>query len=151
VSGLSHINQAGEAHMVDVSQKPPMLRQASAEGFILMAAATVEAIQSATLKKGDALATARIAGIQAAKQTASLIPLCHPLALSKIAVEFEWTDRGLKILGSVACTGSTGVEMEALTAVSVAALTLYDMGKAIDKSMVIEGIRLTDKTKTALP
>jgi cyclic pyranopterin phosphate synthase len=147
VKQLSHINEAGEASMVDVSAKPPLLREALAEAFIRLAPPTLEAIQRATLKKGDALATARIAGIGAAKQTSNLIPLCHPLALSRVSVDFEFTPHGLQIKTLARCTGQTGVEMEALTAASVAALTIYDMCKAVDSSMVIESVRLLEKTK----
>jgi cyclic pyranopterin monophosphate synthase len=147
---LSHLTSRGEARMVDVSAKPPMVRRAVAAGRITMAPSTLALIQSGGLPKGDVIATARIAGIQAAKETARLIPLCHPLPLSAVELDFQFDESALAITAAVKTTASTGVEMEALTAVTVAALTLYDMCKAVDKSMTLEGIRLTEKTRTPL-
>lgn len=145
---LSHINERGEAHMVDVSGKNETTRTAIAEGFIRMKPETLQVLKDGMAKKGDVLATARIAGIMAAKKTPELIPLCHPLMLSKITVEFEYQDEpcGVRVEGMVKLDGKTGVEMEALTAVSVACLTIYDMLKAVDKAMVFESIRLVEKT-----
>ena len=147
---LSHLNVRGEARMVDVSAKPTMVRRALAEGSIRMAPATLSLFQSGGLPKGDVIATARIAGIQAAKETARLIPLCHPLPLAAVEVNFDFEPGVLRITAAVKTSAATGVEMEALTAVSVAALTLYDMCKAVDKNMVIADIRLLEKTKTPL-
>lgn len=147
-NSLSHLNERGEAHMVDVSDKKTTRRQAIAVGQIRMSESTLTAIDMGNAPKGDVLGTAKIAGIMAAKQTANLIPLCHPLAIKKVELEIT-PDRalpGYKIQATVAIEGKTGVEMEALTAVSVAALTLYDMAKALEKSMQIEGIRLLSKT-----
>ena len=145
--GLSHLNERGEAHMVDVSAKSGTVRTARAEATLRMQPATLSAIIGGQLPKGDVLATARIAGIMAAKQTASLIPLCHPLLLEKVTVEIRPADDDRLIVESlVRVSGKTGVEMEALTAAAVAALTLYDMAKAIDRSMVIEKIQLLEKT-----
>lgn len=144
---FSHINQRGEANMVDVSGKVQTVREARAEGYVRMSAATLEKILAGDHHKGDVFSVARIAGIQAAKQTSSLIPLCHPLMLSKVAVDFS-AEPGLsrvRIESLCKLTGQTGVEMEALTAVSVAALTLFDMCKAVDPAMVIEGIRVLEK------
>ncbi|MAS14388.1 MAG: cyclic pyranopterin monophosphate synthase MoaC [Nitratireductor sp.] len=145
---LTHIGASGEAHMVDVSGKQETHREAVAEGSVLMQAQTLEAILSGNAKKGDVLATARIAGIMGAKKTSDLIPLCHPLALSKVVVEIEPDTAlpGLKVRARVRVTGQTGVEMEALTAVSVACLTIYDMAKALEKGMTISNIRLLEKT-----
>ncbi|MDH5434232.1 MAG: cyclic pyranopterin monophosphate synthase MoaC [Gammaproteobacteria bacterium] len=144
---LTHLNQKGEASMVDVSDKAVSKRIATAEGYLNVAKETLDLIVSDGLPKGDVIATARIAGIQAAKQTSQLIPLCHPLALSKVEVNFEIQkqQQRIKIISLCKLSGQTGVEMEALTAVSVAALTLYDMCKAVDKHMVIDGIRVTSK------
>ena len=147
MSSLSHLDATGAARMVDVSAKPTVAREAVAEGRILLQAATLELIRTGEVPKGEVLATARIAGIQAAKRTADWIPLCHPLPLTGITVAFAETQGGLTITATVRTTARTGVEMEALTAVSAAALTLYDMCKAVDKTMVIEGIRLVSKTK----
>src|SRR3954469_9673558 len=144
---LSHLDDKGEARMVDVSDKAATQRTARAEGFVAMAPATLALVEKAEAKKGDVLAAARIAGIMAAKKTHELIPLCHPLAISKIAVEIE-PDRklpGFTVRATAKVTGQTGVEMEALTAVSVACLTIYDMVKAVERSMRIEGIRLIEK------
>ena len=145
---LTHIDEAGQARMVDVSEKPITARQAVAEGYVRMAPATLTAIQNGDVAKGAVLSTARIAGIMAAKQTSNLIPLCHPLPIKKVAVDIELDeDRpGYRIEATVKVTGQTGVEMEALTAVSVTALTIYDMAKALEKSMQIEDIRLLHKT-----
>ena len=145
---LTHLTPSGEARMVDVSAKPPLARCAVAEGHIALHAETMELIRSGETPKGDVLAVARIAGIQAAKETARLIPLCHQLPLSSVSVGFTFDDTGISIVAAVKTTAPTGVEMEALTAVSVAALTLYDMCKAVDKSMIISAIRLKEKTKT---
>lgn len=142
---LTHLDEAGNAAMVDVSGKPTTIREAVAEGRITMSAEALAAIRAGAVKKGDVLATARIAGIMAAKKTSELIPLCHPLALSKVAVDFEFEDQGLRVTALARLSGQTGVEMEALTAVSVALLTIYDMAKALDKAMVIGGIRLLEK------
>ncbi len=147
-SPLSHLNARGEAHMVDVSEKAVTSRTAVAEGFVTMALVTLDMILDGTAPKGDVLATARIAGIMGAKMTADLIPLCHPLALSKVTVEFT-PDRVascLRVEATAKVDGKTGVEMEALTAVTVACLTLYDMCKAVDRCMSFSGIRLIEKT-----
>jgi cyclic pyranopterin monophosphate synthase len=143
---LTHLDDSGSAHMVDVSAKTETIREAIAEGRITMSAVALDAIKAGSAKKGDVLATARIAGIMAAKKTAELIPLCHPLLLSKISVDFAFEDDGIRATAFVRLTGQTGVEMEAMTAVSVALLTLYDMAKALDKAMVIGDIRLLTKT-----
>ncbi len=143
---LTHLDASGQAAMVDVSAKPASAREAVAQGRITMSAEALAAIREGTVKKGDVLATARIAGIMAAKRTSELIPLCHPLMLSKVAVEFDLDDSGITATATARLTGQTGVEMEALTAVSVALLTLYDMAKALDKSMIIGDIRLVSKT-----
>ncbi|SDE41284.1 cyclic pyranopterin monophosphate synthase MoaC [Rhodobacter capsulatus] len=144
---LTHFDEAGKAHMVDVSDKVPTTRVAVAEGVIVMAPETLALVLAGSAEKGDVLGIARVAGIMAAKKTADLIPLCHPLALSKVAVELTPDPAlpGVRIQATVKTTGPTGVEMEALTAVSGAALTLYDMLKAAEKSMHIEGIRLLSK------
>lgn len=144
---LSHINAAGEATMVDVSHKTATARLALAEGFVSMRANTLSMIVSGQHAKGDVFAVARIAGIQAAKQCANLIPLCHPLMLAKVDIRFEpqAQQQRVRILAQCKVTGQTGVEMEALTAVSVAALTLFDMCKAVDPAMTIEGIRVLEK------
>ena len=145
---LSHINDRGEAHMVDVGAKAATERRALAEGQISMRPETFRLITDGTAKKGDVIATARIAGIMAVKRTHELIPLCHPLSITKVTVEFEALDAesGLRVLTEVRVNGQTGVEMEALTGTSVACLTLYDMLKAADKSMQISGIRLLEKS-----
>ncbi len=144
---LTHIDVKGEARMVDVSAKPATERVAVAEGQVVMTRATLALIESGNAKKGDVLGTARIAGIMAAKRTSELIPLCHPLALSKVTLDIE-TDKkipGCRVRASVKVSGPTGVEMEALTAVSVACLTIYDMIKAVERGVRIEGIRLVEK------
>jgi cyclic pyranopterin phosphate synthase len=148
MSELSHINAKGEAVMVDVAEKAATARVAIAEGYIVMAAGTLRLIEEGEAPKGDVLAVARIAGIMAAKRTHDLIPLCHPLPLTKVGVSFELLpDRpGVRVEALAKAVGQTGVEMEALTAVAVSCLTLYDMLKARDKGMRIEGIRLLSKT-----
>ena len=145
---LTHLNERGEAHMVDVSEKDVTARTATAEGFVCMEPDTLKLIAAGDAKKGDVLATARIAGIMAAKRTHELIPLCHPLALSKVTVDFEPGDDpcGILVRATVKVSGQTGVEMEALTAVSVACLTIYDMVKAVDRGMSFSGIRLIEKS-----
>jgi cyclic pyranopterin phosphate synthase len=146
VSKLTHIDESGRARMVDVSDKAITAREAVAEGFVRMSPETLKLALSGEGKKGDVRAVAEIAGVMAAKKTSDLIPMCHPLALSKVEVRVEPADGGLAVTARVKTTGPTGVEMEALTAVSVACLTLYDMLKAAEKGMVIEGIRLVSKT-----
>lgn len=147
---FSHTNEQGKATMVDVSNKPNQLRIAKAEGFISLQPSTIQLINDNLIKKGDVLSIAQIAGIQAAKQTPALIPLCHPLMISHVDVRADLNPEGVKVKSEVRCIGSTGVEMEALTAVSVALLTIYDMCKAVDKKMVISEITLLEKTKTDL-
>ncbi|ART79519.1 cyclic pyranopterin monophosphate synthase MoaC [Oceanisphaera avium] len=144
---LTHINHAGEANMVDVSDKAVTTREARAEAWVSMASTTLDLIVNGQHHKGDVFATARIAGIMAAKKTADLIPLCHPLALSKVEVQLtpDIARNSVHIQSYCKLAGQTGVEMEALTAASVAALTIYDMCKAVQKDMVIEGIRLLEK------
>ena len=144
---LSHLGERGEARMVDVSAKPSTEREAVAEGHVVMATKTLDLVLAGNNKKGDVLSAARIAGIMAAKRTHQLIPLCHPLPVTKIAVEIQPDHKlpGLVVRATVKVTGQTGVEMEALTAVSVACLTIYDMVKAIERGMRIEGIRLIEK------
>ena len=146
MSGLTHIDETGRAHMVDVSDKAVTAREAVAEGFVRMAPETLALALSGDAKKGDVRATAEIADIMAAKRTSDLIPLCHPLALSKVEVRVAPGEGGLSVTARVRTTGQTGVEMEALTAVSVACLTVYDMLKAAEKGMVIEAVRLTAKS-----
>ncbi|MEE9546665.1 MAG: cyclic pyranopterin monophosphate synthase MoaC [Hyphomicrobium sp.] len=147
-SRLSHVNEAGEAHMVDVSDKPVTARTAIAEGFVAMKPETLALLKRGDAPKGDVLATAHIAGIMAAKRTHELIPLCHPLALAKVTVDLEANSGppGVRVVAEVKTTGRTGVEMEALTAVSVTCLTLYDMLKAVDRAMTFERIRLIEKS-----
>jgi cyclic pyranopterin phosphate synthase len=145
---LTHVAGDGSIAMVDVAAKPPMDRRARARAIVRMNEEAGTALREATLKKGDALVTAQIAGIQAAKQTATLIPLTHPLPLESIDVAFTWEDDlTLRIESTVRTIARTGVEMEALTAVAVAALTIYDMCKALDREIVIESVRLIEKTK----
>lgn len=146
MSKLTHIDETGRAHMVDVSEKAATAREATAEGFVRMDAATLALALSGDAKKGDVRATAEIAGIMAAKKTSDLIPLCHPLALSKVEVRVAPGEGGLSVTARVKTSGQTGVEMEALTAVSVACLTIYDMLKAADKGMTIETVRLLTKS-----
>ncbi|HWE17325.1 MAG TPA: cyclic pyranopterin monophosphate synthase MoaC [Hyphomicrobiaceae bacterium] len=145
---LSHLDEKGAARMVDVTDKAATQRTARAEGFIAMMPATLALVEKGEAQKGDVLATARIAGIMAAKRAHELIPLCHPLSLTKVALEFEPCSdpAGIRVAAEVKVAGPTGVEMEALTAVSVACLTIYDMLKAADKAMRIEGLRLLEKT-----
>lgn len=144
---LTHTDDQGKASMVDVSSKPPLFREAAAEGFIKLNPETVHLIDENQIKKGDVLAIAEIAGIQGAKQTSNLIPLCHPLQLSGIKVKASLQQQGVLVYAEVKCVGNTGVEMEALTAVNIALLTIYDMCKAVDKQMEISNIRLKSKTK----
>lgn len=144
---LSHIDDKGKANMVDVSPKPTQVRTAKARGFIRLQPDTLSLISENQMKKGDVLTVAEIAGIQAAKKTADLIPLCHPLQITKADVKAVMTDEGVEVISTVKCIGQTGIEMEALTAVSVALLTVYDMCKAVDKEMVIENITLLEKIK----
>jgi cyclic pyranopterin phosphate synthase len=146
VSKLTHIDETGRARMVDVSDKAVSAREAVAQGLVRMSAETLGLALSGDGRKGDVRAVAEIAGVMAAKKTSDLIPMCHPLALSKVEVRVEPADGGLAVTARVTTTGPTGVEMEALTAVSVACLTLYDMLKAAEKGMVIEAVRLVSKT-----
>ena len=145
---LTHLDAAGTANMVDVGDKAVTSREAVCEGRVVMAAQTLRLIREGLAKKGDVIATARIAGIMAAKKTHDLIPLCHPLLLTKVSVDITPDDDlpGLHVRALARVSGQTGVEMEALTAVSVACLTIYDMAKAVDRGMVIEGIRLLEKS-----
>ena len=145
---LSHLDAQGNAHMVDVSGKHVTSRSATARGRVYMLPATLTIILEGSAKKGDVLATARIAGIMAAKKTSDLIPLCHPLMISKVSVDFEWSVdvAAIDVVATVKVEGITGVEMEALTACSVACLTLYDMLKAVDRGMRITDLRLVEKT-----
>lgn len=145
---LSHTDSAGRARMVDVGSKPDQLRIAKAEGRICLDPETIRLIGENLVKKGDVLAVAEIAGIQAAKSTSALIPLCHNISLASVRVFARVAGNGVTVSSEVHCIGQTGVEMEALTAVSVALLTIYDMCKAVDKGMIIEGIHLIEKTKT---
>ncbi len=142
---LTHLDAAGAAHMVDVSAKHITAREAVAEGRITMSPDAATAIRTGAAAKGDVLAVARVAGIMAAKRTAELIPLCHPLPLTRVAIDLQTDDAGVTVTATARTDGKTGVEMEALTAVSVALLTIYDMAKAIDKAMVIGGVRLLTK------
>lgn len=143
---LTHLDEHGNARMVDVGGKAETRRTAVATGRIAMSADALGAIQEGNVPKGDVLAAARIAGIMAAKKTGDLIPLCHPLALDSVTVDFETEDGGVRVTATASLRGKTGVEMEALTATSVALLTIYDMAKAIDRGMIIEEIRLLSKT-----
>jgi cyclic pyranopterin monophosphate synthase len=145
---LSHVDEAGDVRMVDVGGKPLSRRRAVATASVHMAPETARRLRE--LPKGDALVTAQLAGVMAAKRTAELIPLCHPLPLSHVDVSLEVGDAGVEITASAETTAQTGVEMEALTAAAVAALTVYDMAKAIDKEMVVDGVRLIEKTKEPL-
>lgn len=146
--GLTHLDAQGQAHMVDVADKAVTSRRAVAEGCVVMEAATLALIRAGDARKGDVLGTARLAGIMASKRTHELIPLCHPLALSKVAVELVLDDAlpGVRVSAEVRVSGQTGVEMEALTAVSVACLTIYDMVKAVDRGMRIEAVQLVHKS-----
>lgn len=145
MADLTHLDSEGHARMVDVGGKTTTARVAVAEGRITMNAEALAAIRDGTAPKGDVLAAARIAGIMAAKRTAELIPLCHPLALDSVTVDFAMEAEGVRVTATASLTGKTGVEMEALTAASVALLTVYDMAKAVDKAMVIENVRLIEK------
>jgi cyclic pyranopterin phosphate synthase len=151
MTSFSHLDKEGAARMVDVGGKAVIRRTATASGHVLMAPETVELLKEKALPKGDALNTAKIAGVMAAKRTPDLIPLCHGLNLTSIDLEFNVGEDGVEILAVARASDRTGVEMEALAAVSVAALTLYDMCKAVDKGMAIEGIRLLEKTKEMPP
>ncbi len=144
---LSHTNQSGKANMVDVGDKPEQVRTAKARGEIILKPETIKLISENLIKKGDVLTIAEIAGIQAGKKTSELIPLCHPLMITKLDVKAHLTDSGVTIESFAKCTGQTGIEMEALTAVNVALLTIYDMCKAVDKEMVMSNIKLIEKTK----
>jgi cyclic pyranopterin monophosphate synthase len=146
LSRLTHIDEDGAARMVDVSAKAESLREATAKGLVAMRPETLVLIRDGAAKKGDVLAAARIAGIMAAKRTSELIPLCHVLLLEAVTVAFELRDAAVEITATVRTTGRTGVEMEALTAVSVAGLTIYDMLKAVDRGMRIEGVRVVQKS-----
>ncbi len=143
---LTHLDDAGAAHMVDISAKPATRREAVAEGFIHIASDALQAIADQAVKKGDVLATARIAGIMAAKRTADLIPLCHPLPIDAVSVDLAIEAGGIRATATVATTHGTGVEMEALTAVTTALLTVYDMAKALDRAMRIDTVRLLRKS-----
>lgn len=146
MADLTHLDASGAAHMVDVSAKADTVREAVAEGMISMTPEVIAAMRAGDIKKGDVLGTARIAGIMAAKQTSGLIPLCHPLPISSVSVEFDYTEAGVRVETRVRTAGKTGVEMEALTAASIALLTIYDMAKAMDKGMVIGPVRLLAKS-----
>jgi cyclic pyranopterin phosphate synthase len=144
---FSHVDEQGRARMVDVSAKPPLKRLARASGSISLGEETIALIAANNIKKGDVLAVAQLAGIQAAKRTSDLIPLCHQLPLSQVDVQTKLTQTGVRVVSTVRCVDRTGVEMEALTAVSVALLTIYDMCKAVDKKMRISDIQLEEKRK----
>jgi len=143
---LTHLDERGQARMVDVGGKAETARSATATGRIRMSPAALEAVRDGSGPKGDVLAVARVAGIMAAKKTGELIPLCHPLALDAVTIEFAFEDDAVRVIARASLTGRTGVEMEALTAAGLALLTVYDMAKALDKGMVIEGVRLLEKT-----
>ena len=143
---LTHLNEQGRGRMVDVSDKADTVRTAMACGFVSMAPATAQLIRDGGIAKGDVLAVAQVAGIMAAKNTSNMIPMCHPLPLTAVDIHFEVKENGVAIRAIAKCTGKTGVEMEALTAISVAALTIYDMCKAVQKDMVIEQVCLLEKT-----
>ena len=145
MNGLTHLDSDGTARMVDVGNKAETQRVAIASGAIRISAATLDSIRNGNAPKGDVLGTARIAGIMAAKKTGELIPLCHPLAIDAVNVDFAFTATGISCTATASLSGKTGIEMEALTAVSVALLTVYDMAKALDKGMVIENVRLIEK------
>lgn len=144
---LSHTDDKGKANMVDVGHKPIQKRTAKAQGFITLSDEALRLIRENENKKGDVLTIAEIAGIQAGKRTSELIPLCHPLQITKVDVKCTIKDSGVEVISETRCTGQTGIEMEALTAVSIALLTVYDMCKAVDKNMIISDINLIDKTK----
>ncbi len=147
MSQLSHINNEGKANMVDVGHKPQQVRTAKASGFIALQPETIRLIKESLIKKGDVITIAEIAGIQAAKETSRLIPLCHPLQLTKVEVKAEVKENGVEVKSLTKCIGQTGVEMEALTGVNLALLTIYDMCKAVDKQMVMSDIKLDFKEK----
>lgn len=147
MSKLSHTDEKGKANMVDVGHKPDQIRLARAQGFISLNEETVKLIRENQMKKGDVLTIAEIAGIQGGKKTSELIPLCHPLSITKMEVETELQEKGVLVTSMARCIGKTGIEMEALTAVNVALLTIYDMCKAVDKSMKMGEISLIEKTK----
>lgn len=146
MSKLTHLDESGAAHMVDVGAKPATARRAVASGRITMSAECLAAIRAGNAPKGDVLGTARIAGIMAAKRTGELIPLCHPLGLEAVTIDFAYEEGAIRATATASLTGKTGIEMEAMTATSVTLLTIYDMAKAIDKGMVIEGVRLIAKS-----
>ena len=150
VKKLSHIDQSGRAQMVDVSAKPKIKRTAKAKAKIILSTETLELIKNGLLKKGDCFAAARIAGIAAAKKTAELIPLCHNIQIDHVGVDLKAVADGVEIIATAACTDKTGIEMEALTAATVGALTIYDMCKAVDKNMRIESVSILEKTKNEL-
>jgi cyclic pyranopterin monophosphate synthase len=150
MSDFSHLDSEGTARMVDVGEKKVIRRTATAVGRVLMSRGTVDLLRDRALPKGDVLTTARIAGVMAAKRTPEIIPLCHGLNLTSVDVDFEVTQEGVEISATARAADRTGVEMEALTAVSAAALTIYDMCKAVDKEMVVDGVRLVEKTKEPL-
>jgi len=147
ITALSHVDPAGKANMVDVGHKPIQIRTAMATGHISLSKETIELIKENKMKKGDVLTVAEIAGIQGGKRTSELIPLCHPLQITKIEVTAKPDKKGVVVESLAKCTGQTGIEMEALTAVGIALLTIYDMCKAVDTSMVIDEIRLVEKRK----
>ncbi len=150
MSKMSHVTGEGKAKMVDVGDKPDQARTARATGFIRMKRETANLVKENKLKKGDVLTVAEIAGIQGGKQTSSLIPLCHPLPITRVHLKTSVEEEGVRVFSEVSCTAKTGVEMEALTSASVALLTIYDMCKSADKNMEIEQVKLTEKTKTDL-
>jgi len=145
MSDLTHVDESGAARMVDIGSKQPSERLAIAAGHIAMSTQALAAIKAGDAPKGDVLGTARIAGIMAAKKTGELIPMCHPLALDAVNVDFAFTNTGVEVTATASLTGKTGVEMEAMVAASTALLTIYDMAKALDKAMVIGGVRLLEK------
>ncbi len=147
---LTHLNKKGEAEMVDISSKKEVHREAEASGKIFLNNTTLKLIKEDQIKKGDVLSVARVAGISGAKSTSMLIPLCHNITINKIDIRFEIESDGILIRSRAVCDGRTGIEMEAITAVSIAALTIYDMCKAVDKKMVISDIKLEEKTKSEL-
>jgi cyclic pyranopterin phosphate synthase len=147
---LSHVDNSGKAQMVDSSGKPPLHREAVAAGKIILAAATLKLLKKNLLQKGDVLAVARVAAIQGGKKTSELIPLCHPLSIQQLDVQFRIVADGIEITAKAVSEGRTGIEMEALTAVSIAALTIYDMCKAVDKNMIIGAIALLEKSKSEI-
>lgn len=143
---LTHFDESGAARMVDIGEKEPSRREAVAEAFVVMSRQLVDAVTGGSVPKGDVVAVARVAGIQGAKRTPDLIPLCHPIPLTGVSVDFEPTGHGIRITATVTTTGTTGVEMEAMTAASVAALTVYDMVKSAERGVTIESVRLVSKS-----